>query len=186
VRCVLLAGIAILCSCRCAEWPLVIAAARNGDVRALEALLNAGADPNSRAGVNDWTALLHAIHKHQEGAIRVLLAHGADVNAAGRGGTTPLMMASGYGYAGLVRVLLDAGADPSRTDAHGATALVAAVAGAPDIDRFTLGRCQTDTVRALVEAAPDIRLRGLSGGAAFRIAELAGCRDVIDMVKPRR
>ena len=33
-----------------------------------------------------------------------------------------------------------------------------AVAGIPEIDRFTLFRCQDDTIRLLRAAAPDVRL----------------------------
>ena len=45
------------------------------DILAL--LLRGGADPNQR-GINDWTALHHALARRRLGAIRLLLAHGAD------------------------------------------------------------------------------------------------------------
>jgi ankyrin repeat protein len=40
-------------------------------------LLRSGADPNQR-GINDWTALQHAAARRRLGAIRLLLANGAD------------------------------------------------------------------------------------------------------------
>jgi ankyrin repeat protein len=79
------------------NMPPIIGAARSGDTGRIEQLLADGADPNVRAGVNDWTPLLHAIHKNQEESVRMLLAHRADVNARGGGGITPLIMAAGYG-----------------------------------------------------------------------------------------
>ena len=45
----------------------VIDSARAGDTQKLDELLAAGADPNQRAGVNNWTPLMHAIHKGQAG-----------------------------------------------------------------------------------------------------------------------
>ena len=44
-------------------------------------------------------------------AVAALLSPGADVNARGGGGQTPLMKASYRGYAKVVEALLDAGAD---------------------------------------------------------------------------
>lgn len=43
------------------QMPPVIAAAREGDTARLQQLLDEGADPDTRAGVNDWTVLMHAI-----------------------------------------------------------------------------------------------------------------------------
>ncbi len=171
---------------RAHEWP-VIGAARDGDAVRLEQLLKEGADPNTRAGVNQWTALMHAIHKGQEGSVRVLIAHQADLNAAGPGGMTPLMMAAGYGYANIVRLLLKAGANPLLATPDGANALTAAVGGTADIDRFTVGKCQTETVRALLEAAPDLRIaNNLRGHAAILTAKLAGCREVVNLIRRSR
>jgi Ankyrin repeats (3 copies) len=163
------------------SMPPVIAAAREGDVPRLEQLLKSGADPNVRAGVNAWTPLMHAIHKNQPGSVQVLLARGARPNERGGGGTTALIMAAGYGYAGIVRTLLQAGADPHMQADNGTDALSAAVGGVLDIDRFTIGECQTDTVRAMLSAAPDLRLSPDSG--AMRIARFGGCSDVLRMMK---
>lgn len=164
-----------------------LGAARDGDTVRLEQLLKEGADANTRAGVNHWTALMHAIHKGQEGSVRVLIAHGADLNAAGPGGATPLMMAAGYGNTNIVRILLKAGANPRLAAPDGANALTAAVGGTMDIDRFTAGKCQTETVRALLDAAPDLRIaNNLRGNAAIWTAKLAGCREVVDMIRRSR
>lgn len=170
-------------SCQFVDLPPVIGAAREGRTVTLERLLNEGADPNTRAGINNWTVLMHAIHKGQEGSVRVLIAHHADLNAAGPDGMTPLMMAAGYGYETIVRSLLEAGANPRIARPDGTNALTAAVGGTSDIDRFTVGKCQTGTARALLEAAPDLQVaNNLTGTAAIQTAKLAGCRQVITMV----
>lgn len=95
---------------------------------------------------------MHAIHKNRIGTAEALIDLGAKVNHTQSNGDTPLMMAAGYGYTDIVRMLLEKGADPAmRTDA-GITALDLAITGVGDIDRFTIGKCQTDTVKVLLEA----------------------------------
>jgi hypothetical protein len=128
-----------------------IGAVRDGDVVAVRQMLAQGADPNASDGVNDWTPLLHAIHKNQLGSVEALIDGRADPNRAVNG-ETPLMMAAGYGYTPIVKLLLARGADPRVRNADGETAVDYAVTGVTDIDRFTFFRCDDDTVRALVAA----------------------------------
>src|SRR6266404_2438175 len=73
-------------------------AARTGAAESIPVLMKHGANPNLTNGVNGWTPLMHAIHKHQVEAVRVLLRVGANVEARGGDGATALMMAAGYGY----------------------------------------------------------------------------------------
>src|SRR6058998_2152044 len=89
---------------------------------------------------------MHAIHKGQKGSVQALVAAGADVNAKSGKGITALIMAAGYGYGDIVQLLLDKGADPYAETSDGDNALAAAVGGVPDIDKFTVGKCQTETV----------------------------------------
>ncbi len=166
----------------------LIGAARSGDTQAIAILLSHGANPNQRWGVNGWTPLMHAIHKNQKGSVAVLLAGGADVNARGNAGMTALMTAAGYGYADIVQLLLDRGADPYAETTDGDTALTAAVGGVPDIDKFTVGNCQTATVAALLKKAPNLQLKDNFHGRAARLAvKASGCVDVLSLlngVKP--
>lgn len=131
-------------------------AARSGQAAAVELLIKSGADPNGRSGVNGWPVLMHAIHKDQPEAVRALLANGASANARGDGDETALMMAAGYGYSDIVRVLLDHGADAHATRSNGENALDFALSGVMDIDRFTFGRCQTESVRVLRARVPNL------------------------------
>jgi hypothetical protein len=175
------------CTPKWGDTTPVIDAARAGDVATLEKLFAGGADPNQVAGVNDWPPLMHAIHKGQKKSVRVLLKHGANVNFQTAHWSTPLIMAAGYGYSDIVAMLLDAGARPDIRDHDGYTALNAAVGGTADIDRFTVGHCQTETVRVLLDKAPRLRLEDrFTDSAAVRIAKLAGCTEVLKMVNAAR
>jgi ankyrin repeat protein len=175
------------CGCglsRIGETTPLIEAARAGDIPHLEKLLAGGADPNQRAGVNDWTPLMHAIHKGQKDSVRVLLRHDADVNAKTGNGGTALIEAAGYGYSEIVAMLLEARAKPDVRDKDGYTALNAATGGVPDIDRLTVGHCQTETVRVLLQHAPQLRLQHtLADDMALRVAKFAGCSEIVKLVK---
>ena len=166
--------------------PPLAVAARQGRADLIPSLVKQGANPNERSGVNGWTPLQHAIHKNQKGSVAALLDAGADANARGDGGETPLMMAAGYGYTDIVSLLLDRGADAHAQTGDGMNALTFAVLGANDIDRFTVGDCQGDTIRALITKVPDLKVQGsekvmrviasskLKGCAGF--AQLLGAR----------
>ena len=137
------------------ESPLM-GPARAGDTAELRRLAANGADPNERGGVNDWTPLMHAIHTDQIRSVEALLDGGADVNRVAGDGFTALMMAAGYGYTDIVQLLLRRGGNPRIAGADGIRPIDLAVAGVPDIDRFTLFQCQEDTIRALRAADPSI------------------------------
>jgi len=163
----------------------LIGAARSGDTHTLKTLLAGGADPNRRWGVNNWTPLMHAIHKNQRASVEVLIASGADMNARAGDGVTALMMAAGYGYADIVKVLLDHGADVHAETSGGDNALTMAVGGVPDIDKFTVGKCQTETVAALLQKAPHLKMKDSAYARAARLAaHAAGCTDVLSLIAP--
>ncbi|MDE1977630.1 MAG: ankyrin repeat domain-containing protein, partial [Elusimicrobia bacterium] len=56
------------------------------------------------------------------GAVKLLAASGADVNAQADNGWTALMAAASQNAAGMVRALLSAGADPALKNAKSETA----------------------------------------------------------------
>ncbi len=92
-------------------------AAQAGDRAAVARLLGAGADADERAA-DDTTALHWAAYRDDPNLAALLLAAGADPNAANRNGATPLGMACANAGSGssarpdLIVRLLQAGADP--------------------------------------------------------------------------
>jgi ankyrin repeat protein len=128
------------------ETPLMWAAAFDR-ADALRALVEWGADPDARSALSSiptlqpagiglitmelpkgsWTALMYAAREGANAATRALADAGADLNAAGPDGMTPLMLAIINAHYDVVSTLLDVGADPNRRDKGGMTALYAAV-----------------------------------------------------------
>jgi ankyrin repeat protein len=107
----------------------------------LEELLKQGADPNKRNDANA-TALMWAATDLEK--TRVLLDHGADVNARSSDLRTPLMIvARRPGNTAVVKLLLDHGADPN-PNAHPLTEssplIEAATAGNAATMELLLGR----------------------------------------------
>jgi uncharacterized protein len=89
--------------------PPLCAAARAGDTARIAQLIESGANVDERGGVNNWTALMHAVHKNQPGAVRALLDAGADINATAgaREGDTALRLAEIQGLRDIAAMLRD-------------------------------------------------------------------------------
>jgi hypothetical protein len=87
--------------------PPLCAAARAGDTERIAQLIRAGADVDERGGVNNWTALMHAVHKNQPDAVRLLLDSGADIDATAgaHGGDTALRLAEIQGLRDITGML---------------------------------------------------------------------------------
>ncbi|MGH9783892.1 MAG: ankyrin repeat domain-containing protein [Terriglobia bacterium] len=142
---------------------VLMTCARAGSVDAVKSLLaRGGADVNAQEKNRGQTALMWAVAAKHAGVARVLLEHGADVNARSRvldlfrskrieyygkdvhypgakGGFTPLLFAARVGDLESARVLLEAGANVNDRSADDGSALVVASAsGHQDLALFLL------------------------------------------------
>ena len=99
-------------------WDAAIA----GDTTAIAKALAEGADVNAldtRRNPNGRRALNWAAWYDHVPALRVLLAHGADLEAENNTGFTALHHAAEAGAVNALRALLDAGADPDAPNKAG-------------------------------------------------------------------
>jgi ankyrin repeat protein len=176
----------------------LVDAARRGDVAAVRAELQRGADVNAAAP--DGTVALHwASYANHAAIAGELIRAGARVDAANRYGVRPLSLASAGGHAAIVRLLLEAGADPDAAPGVGETPLmsaarsgsVAAVAAllahGAVVDAREPSREQTalmwaaaeghaDVVRALVRGGADVKARSKNGFTPLLFAAREGHR----------
>ena len=112
----------------CEGTPL-IKAARWGNLGALGALLDAGADIEGCVdGLVDSTPLIHALENDRFSAAQQLVMRGANVNAKGPEGDAPLHYAARVGRLDLIETLLAHGSDVSTTTLDGSTVLSIATA----------------------------------------------------------
>ncbi len=106
-------------------------------------LIGKGADVNARNKWRQtplWQVSWQTWH-HDAGIAEILLASGADPNAADHKGLTPLIMAARGGYTALAELLLRSGADANFKTPDGVSALhYAAGRNHPEIARLLLDR----------------------------------------------
>ncbi|KAF8396315.1 hypothetical protein HHK36_017930 [Tetracentron sinense] len=98
------------------------AAARKGEVRMIQQLLEKGALINGW-DQHGWTALHRAAFKGRVEAVRMLVEKGADVNARDEDGYTALHCAAESGQADAIELLVKKGADLEARTNKGVTAL---------------------------------------------------------------
>ena len=92
----------------------LMAAARSGSLKAVEALYERGADLDAREDRGQTAMMWAAAHGHAE-VVSWLVAQGADFRQPLRGGFTPFTFAIREGKMDVVRVLLEAGVDVNET-----------------------------------------------------------------------
>jgi hypothetical protein len=103
--------------------PALNLAAEHGLVPVVEALLEAGANPNVATRGSGAFPLYFAASQGESEIVGKLLAAGADPNQKTDIGFTALIEAAQWGDPGMVRLLLEAGADPRPRTSGGETAI---------------------------------------------------------------
>ncbi|MBA3323060.1 MAG: ankyrin repeat domain-containing protein [Pyrinomonadaceae bacterium] len=118
----------------------------------------------------------HALARAAEGgdldAVKMLLAAGANVNAAGAYGKTPLIAAAAQGHAGIVRLLLERGAEINARKSDGFTALISAVFFGHE-----------EVVRTLLAHNADVSLADRTGSTAYNWSLSRGLPQLAKLLK---
>jgi ankyrin repeat protein len=135
----------------------LIDAVRDGDLAAVENLLQCGADVNQK---DRWEepVLILAVNGYLADMVKLLLAHGALVNAKAPKGETPLMCA--VGNVEIMELLIDNGANLDRTDDNGQTALMWAV-------RYD----EYDSIRLLIDKGAALDMKDDAGMSIHDLAK---------------
>lgn len=187
----------------------LIIASTMGQTDVVEALLDKGADPNYKDG-NSFTALHSAVRNSDYGedageraiavaTVKVLIAHGADVNArlnqekpTVRGldelelqGATPLALAAEVNNLDAIKALVAGGADPNIPTEKGTTPLMLAAGAATDVQRarsIEERAMAIDTAKYLVDHGADVNAVGEFGWTALHAASYQGLNDLIEFL----
>ena len=127
--------------------------------------------PNCKADVGclvdnsiDWETVTAA-------EVQTIIDSGANVNAKGDHGTTPLHAATYHGHAEVISVLIQAGADVNAKDDNSWTPLDgAAIFG------------NAEVIPVLVKAGADVNAKGQDGDTPLHIAAFGGNAEVIPIL----
>jgi N-acyl-D-amino-acid deacylase len=148
-----------------------------GDTEGVKKLLEKGADPNEGRFFGS-SALTLAIINSNPAIIRELLAHGADVNAVDRHGSTTLMWAVGAESPdpAVVKELLERGVDPNAQNKLGESALTWAIrrGDMSTVEQLkAAGASDAGAIRQAVESA--IALLQKSGPQFVKVSGCTSC-----------
>jgi len=161
----------------------LFAAAQQGDLDKIEALLREGVDTDKSnpAGV---TALHVAAGAGQKEVCAFLLDKGANINAQAWGNQTPLHWAVQAGRKDIVTLLIEKGADVDAKDAAGRMPIHYALAGKnADVTAFlimqgkwkgTYEEKELEKVKWLLSQGMDVDAKGLNGNTLLHYAARTG------------
>jgi len=127
----------------------------------IKKLLANHADPNFKNGgpSDGETVLIMAMENENNELAKLLIEHGADVNADDAAGVTPLMIASRKGNLEGVKILIDHKADVNACDRDGENALFGAIANG-----------YNDVVKLLIANKANIDVINHNGQTPIKIA----------------
>ena len=168
-------GVIFLATVICADNTQDLAlleAVEKGDLSAVQAALDKGADINAKDAYQEDTALISAAKQGHIEIVKELIAKGAAVNGRERYGATALTHASAEGYLDIARILIDGAADINIQDKYGRTALISAA-----------GNNQNDIVKLLLSKWAEVNAEDISGRTAWVLALREGNNEIAGILK---
>lgn len=117
------------------------------------------------------TPLYWAAAQGHTNVVRLLLEHGASVNAEGFQKMTPLQIAAQMGHTGILTALLAKGANTTMKDASGSTAI-----------HHAARTGQIDALKLLIASGADPNALDLQGHSALTLAAASGNEDLAEFL----
>ena len=143
-----------------------------GNKDVINALLNAGANPDISDNY-DLTGLHYAAYLDcNKEVLQAIIDHGADVNATNKNNHTALMFACNNSNEDAINMLLNAGTDPTIGDINGDTCLHAAVGQ----------NCTKEVIEEIINHGADVNATNKNNRTALMIACHKGNIDVMNLL----
>lgn len=155
-----------------AQDSALLEAAEKGNLSAMRAAIEGGADINVKDAYQEDSPLISAAKRGHAEIAKELITKGAGLNAIDRHGATALMHASAEGYADIARTLIDGAADINIRDKYGRTALMSAAANN-----------QPDIVRLLLSKGAEVNAEDALGRTAWVLALKEGNNEIAGFLK---
>jgi ankyrin repeat protein len=149
--------------------PILYIATSKGDLKILEFLLDADANPNLKTD-SGHTSLGLAVSQKCADVVKLLISNGADVNAQDENKDSALIVAAREGSLEIVKILLEAGANANLKNGEGETALYTVVRNHGDLKILEL----------LLDTGADPNIKTALGMTSL---SLAAARNYFDIVK---
>ena len=141
---------------------------QNRNVETINVLLAAGANPNI-TDMDGYTCLHDAVDVEcNKEALKAIIDHGVNKNAANKKGVTPLMQALQVGNINAINVLLNAKADPN-IDKDGDTCL----------HRAVRGQCSKEILQSVICYGVNVNATNKNSVTALKLAYQMGNEDAI-------
>lgn len=168
----------------------LIDAAKRGDLRQVQHLLDRGADVNAKDRWGNTRLMSASFGGHTE-LVRFLLQKGADINAKTKDGSTALSHAASKGHLGTVQLLLEKGANVRNEDGlapaekaifHPEVVKTLTDAGAEVT--LIVAACLGDLAKAreLIIQGADVNAKGWYGQTPLTIAACWGHLEVVRLL----
>ena len=147
-----------------------------GNIEAINALMNAGANPNI-VHANGLICIHFAVlGDRSKETLQALINHGIDVNATSKASNnatsneTALLLACQKGFVEAINVLLNAGADPNLADTEGESSIHHAI----------YGECSKETLQAIIDHGADVNAVNKDSRTAIMIACAKGNTEIMN------
>ena len=153
----------------------LLLACEEGNTNIINALHNAGADPDI-ADVDGNTCFHYVarLYNDRKKAVQAVIDVGADVNATNHENQTALLLACEKGHTNIINVLRNAGADPNIADIVGNTCLHYAAR------RYYNGK---EAVQAVIDLGADVNATNHENETALLLACEKGNTNIINALR---